>query len=163
MINIGYYKNLSLFFFNNTTKTPFSKPQISSTQLSKILIIIGILGIPLEKKITTSLSYPQKIPLLKKKKNWPKNKLHFERRHHYPLFTSLSKSDLNSRTHCGQKSWKKRSSDIFAKRLFQSPKSTHLTKKNFGHSASLFLFDDLWGRAEATTTKKCVFVSCWAS
>ena len=75
VINIGYYKNLSLFFFQqyyNATKTPFSKPQISSTQLSKILIIIGILGIPLEKKITTSLSYPQKIPLLKKKKKLAK-------------------------------------------------------------------------------------------
>ena len=146
VINIGYYKNLSLFFsqqYYNATKTPFSKPQISSTQLSKILIIIGILGIPPEKKITTSLSYPQKIPLLKKKKNWPKNKLHFERQHHYPLFTSLSKSDLNSRTHCGQKSLKNISCDIFTKHFFNHQKVPIVQKFVFDHSACLFLFDDL--------------------
>ena len=163
MINIGYYKNLSLFFFQqyyNATKTPFSKPQISSTQLSKILIIIGILGIPLEKKITTSLSYPQKNSSFKKrKKNWPKNKLHFERRHHYPLFTSLSKSDLNSRTHCGQKSLRNISSDIFTKNFFNHQK-VHIEQKFvFDHSASLFLFDDLWGRVRPPQPKKCL---CWA-
>ena len=71
VINIGYYKNLSLFFFQqyyNATKTPFSKPQISSTQLSKILIIIGILGIPLEKKNYYLSLLPSKNSSFKKEK-----------------------------------------------------------------------------------------------